>query len=454
MSDDRTPSSGENPASDQNDEFSSSTYSSQFPTAPPAAEENDPDVGPADAVTPGSETDWNATTVSTTPVAEPTVVLQDAPEAAVQTAPAYPGNAPQYAAEQAPRRRWGAGVLIVILALLAGLVGGAIGAAALDRFSGNGSNTAALVELPEGTIERVAADVLPSVVHISVGNASSGGNGTGIILSEDGLILTNHHVIELVEDGGDIVVSFSDGTRADASIVGSDWTTDLAVIRAAGVSDLQPARLGESESIQVGQQVVAIGSPFGLESTVTTGIVSALNRPVTSGGPDPEESTTWPAIQTDAAINPGNSGGPLVDLAGQVVGINTAIRTDSGRAGSIGLGFAIPIDLAKRVADLLADGQQVEHARIGIMVRAALADNQLVTTGAEIVEVTSGSAGDDAGLQEGDIITGLNDLPVVSGDALVAGIRQFQPGAEVELTVQRDGETITVAVTLGSDADD
>ena len=209
-----------------------------------------------------------------------------------------------------------------------------------------------------GSAEKVAATVLPSVVKITVISPQGSGSGSGIILSSDGEILTNNHVAEGAQ-GGRMTVSFDDGTTAPATIVGTDPLTDLAVIKAKGVSGLTPATLGHSDQLDVGEGVVAIGSPFGLDATVTTGIVSALHRPV-SVGESQGTATTYPAIQTDAAINPGNSGGPLVNMRGEVVGINSSIRsaaTTSGQAGSIGLGFAIPIDNALPVVDQLRKGE-------------------------------------------------------------------------------------------------
>ncbi len=218
----------------------------------------------------------------------------------------------------------------------------------------------------DASAETAAANVLPSVVKIYGTSSTESGSGSGIVLTTDGQILTNNHVAELGLNGGKLAVSFPNGETTSATIVGRDPLTDLAVIQAKGISDAKPATLGKSSTLQVGQPVVAVGAPFGLESTVTSGIVSALNRPVTTQGElanDP--STVFPAIQTDAAINPGNSGGPLVNSTGQVVGINSAIRTASdsgsgGQAGSIGLGFAIPIDEAVPIVEQLRNHQTAD----------------------------------------------------------------------------------------------
>ncbi len=313
-----------------------------------------------------------------------------------------------------------------------------------------------------GAIEAAAAMALPSVVKIYAAGAGGNGSGSGIILTSDGQILTNNHVVEVAADGGKLAVSFSDGTTAKATILGRDPLTDLAVIAAEDVSGLIPATLGDSDSLTVGDQVVALGAPFGLESTVTSGIVSALNRPVTSGG-DAESGTTtvFPAIQTDAAINPGNSGGPLIDLDGNVVGINSAIRTDSAtggaQGGSIGLGFAIPVSDAAAIVEQLRAGEPATHARIGVSVGNATDDVGL-PGGALVESVDEGTAAADAGLQKGDVITGVDGVAIPDSDSLVATVRSYRPGDMVTLTVtasQTDGEAVgeprQVEVELGSD---
>ncbi len=370
-------------------------------------------------------------------------------------------------ASSTKRRRGGLVLAGLVAAALVGAAAGFGGAALHDADDGGSTSptvsslsddSSSSSDLPQGTIEKVAAAVMPSVVQINVAGSTSqqgAGTGTGVIISDDGEILTNNHVIESAADGGSITVSFDDGSLAKAEIMGRDPKTDLAVVKAEGKSGLTPATLGSSEALQVGQEVVAIGSPYGLESTVTSGIVSALNRPVTSADESGSNSTVFPAVQTDAAINPGNSGGPLVDLDGRVIGINSAIRTSStGESGSIGLGFAIPIDLAKNVAAQLVDGKTVEHARIGVTVTAAVESDGITTVGAEVREVADGSAGDEAGLEVGDVITEVGGNPVASSDALVAAIRGYQPGDEVELTYVRDGKTETTTVTLDSDGGD
>jgi putative serine protease PepD len=310
-----------------------------------------------------------------------------------------------------------------------------------------------------GSIEKVAQNVLPSVVMINVSGPGGSGSGSGIILSSDGKILTNNHVAAVAGKTGQLSVAFNDGSHASAKILGTDPLTDTAVIQAQGVSGLTPATLGHSSSLQVGQGVVAIGSPFGLDATVTSGIVSALNRPVNVGQVSQGNATVYPAIQTDAAINPGNSGGPLVNLAGEVVGIDAAIQTatnttaSQGEPGSIGLGFAIPIDEVLPIVQEMIKGQTPTHARLGIGVEnAATASGALVTDGAKVAKVDTGSAAANVGLKAGDVITKIDNHPITSSDALVAIIRSYRPGDQVTVTYERGGSTHTVQVTLDSDA--
>ena len=364
-----------------------------------------------------------------------------------------------------PRRRGGPG--IVIAAVLAGALAGTAGAAGYTAATDDDTATPASAtsldttpvsnnssddEAADGAVEQVATAVQPSVVQINTSGPQGAGNGTGIIISADGQILTNNHVVESAASGGSITVLFNDGTTADATIVGRDPVTDVAVIQAEDVSGLQPATLGSSDDLEVGEEVVAIGSPFGLESTVTSGIVSALNRPVTASSTGETGATVFPAVQTDAAINPGNSGGPLVNMNGQVIGINSAIYGQSG--GSIGLGFAIPIDLARSIADQLVDGETPTHARIGISVTDAVESDQITTIGARIEEVSDDSAGADAGLEAGDVVTEVDGRRVTSANGLIALIRSYRPGDEVSVTYLRDGDEHETDVTLDSDEGD
>ncbi|WP_148573144.1 S1C family serine protease [Nocardioides caldifontis] len=369
----------------------------------------------------------------------------------------------------------GAGILAgaLVLGLLGG-VGGAAGYAALDddpaTSSSPSTRTVSPVRsggddspAPDGSPEAVAAQVLPSVVKITVVGGSSGvpqlggeeqqgGSGSGVIISSDGEILTNYHVVEVGGDEPRITVSFNDGSSASASVVGTDPLTDLAVIKADDVSGLTPAAIGDSDSLDVGEDVVAIGSPFGLQATVTSGIVSSLNRPVTVTGDSGD--TTYPAIQTDAAINPGNSGGPLVNLAGEVVGINSSIRTASsglgGEGGSIGLGFSIPISKVLPIVEQLRAGETPTHARLGVEVSNSGTEPGSAT-GAAVERVEEGSAADEAGLREGDVVTRVDDDVISDSESLVATIRGHRPDDEVTLTVVRGDETIELQATLDSD---
>jgi len=371
----------------------------------------------------------------------------------------------------------------------AGLGGAALWSALEDEPTSGGttSTTAQVVDqgdadAPAGSVQQVAAKVLPSVVKIEVSSAQGAGSGSGAILSADGVILTNAHVVEGAGENATLRVDFSDGSHASATVLGSDPLTDTAVIKAEGVSGLTPITIGKSENLDVGESVVAIGSPFGLDSTVTSGIVSALDRPVNVGSDEEGNATVYPAIQTDAAINPGNSGGPLVDMTGSLVGINSSIRSTSSstseEAGSIGLGFAIPIDSVVPVIDQLRAGEQATHARLGITVSDVGAassqqqqqpqdewgfglgqepeqqtpSQQATTDGAQVVEVGQSSAAREAGLENGDIITGIDDRQIASADALIATIRTYRPGDEVEVTYLRDGKSHTTKLTLDSDA--
>ncbi|MEY8014783.1 S1C family serine protease [Mycobacterium servetii] len=318
--------------------------------------------------------------------------------------------------------------------------------------------------MPADSVEQVAAKVVPSVVMLETDLGRQSEEGSGIILSSDGLILTNNHVVAAAAGPGPgkppagpvnpapkTTVTFSDGRTAPFTVVGTDPTSDIAVIRVQGVSGLTPISLGSSSDLRVGQPVVAIGSPLGLSGTVTTGIVSALNRPVSTTGEAGNQNTVLDAIQTDAAINPGNSGGALVNMSGQLVGVNSAIATlgaDSpdAQSGSIGLGFAIPVDQAKRIADELISSGKASHASLGVQVT-----NDKGSPGAKVVEVVQGGAAASAGLPKGVVVTKVDDRPINSADALVAAVRSKAPGDKITLTFEdpAGGGSRTVQVTLG-----
>lgn len=373
--------------------------------------------------------------------------------------PPWEAAAPVAAPPRKPRRGLAAAAVAGILLLGAGAgAGGAkLWTAANDEPSGNGApTTSAVVDngkpvVAEGTVASVAAKVLPSVVKIEVTGQEGSGSGSGIVLSSDGEILTNHHVVEMAETGGKMTVIFNDGSRAPATIVGTDALTDSALIKAENVKDLTPAGLGKSANLVVGQDVVAIGAPFGLNATVTSGIVSALERPVNVGTTSTGNATTYPAIQTDAAINPGNSGGPLVDMSGNVIGINSSIRTasdTSSAAGSIGLGFAIPIDELLPIVQQMRDGETPTHARLGIEVGSAQSGT---TLGAPVNKVNPGSTAAKAGLRQGDVITKVDDRLVDGADSLIATVRSYRPGDKVKMTWQRNGKEQSATLTLDSD---
>jgi putative serine protease PepD len=343
--------------------------------------------------------------------------------------------------------------ITLVAAAVGGGVGGVVGYTLGDdpaqAVNGSALDTARpaarqTTDAAAGSAEAVAAKVLPSVVQLQVRGGGQSGEGSGVVLSADGLVLTNNHVIEAAAgSGGRIVVVFSDGTRADGTIVGRDPSSDVAVVRAEGVSGRTAAELGRSDDLAVGQQVIAVGSPLGLSGTVTTGIVSSLNRPVRSGGRSSDQTTVMDAIQTDAAINPGNSGGPLVDTDGRVIGINSAIATlgNGSESGSIGLGFAIPIDQVRRIADELVTDGRATQAVLGVGIGDA-ADG-----GAQVGSVEAGGAADGAGITAGDVITKVGDRVIEDGDELVAAVRSHAPGDRITLTLQGGR---TVDVTLGS----
>ena len=396
------------------------------------------------------------------PTDQPSQSTPYGPQPEASAAPTAPTTPPA-------RGRRGFAAAVLSGALVAGAAAGFGGAAAWDALDTEGSTgsgvadatTAQVVDTgdapaADGSVEQVAAQVLPSVVKIDVATSQGEGSGSGIVLSSDGRILTNNHVVEGAGEGGRITVSFSDGSHADATVLGTDPLTDTAVIQAEDVDGLTPATMGKSGNVDVGQEVVAIGSPFGLDATVTSGIVSALNRPVNVGTDSAGNATVYPAVQTDAAINPGNSGGPLVDMEGHVIGINSSIRSSGSsysQAGSIGLGFAIPIDEVLEIVDQLSAGKTPTHAMLGIGVQDAATTSTAVriTDGAVVGEVTQGSAAEDAGLRSGDVITKVEDHEITSADSLIATVRSYRPGDAVSVTFQRDDQEQTATVTLESD---
>jgi len=400
--------------------------------------------------------------------------------------------------QQQPRRRRSSrvGVLVVGTAAVAVTVGAAaavgvvesgrttpdaaapgpvsIGQSSLTEGSGTGQPT---VAAPGGSVEQVSAKVLPSVVKLQIDSGQQHGEGSGIVLSSDGLILTNNHVVAAMgarsgpygqvpgdgqdptagpsgrtSDGVQATVTFSDGRTVPFTVVGVDPDDDIAVVRAQNVSGLTPITIGSSNDLRVGQNVVAVGSPLGLQGTVTTGIISALNRPLATGDEQSGQHSVMSAIQTDAAINPGNSGGALVDMNGDLIGVNSAIASlggaadsQGGQSGSIGLGFAIPVDQATRIANQLISTGTVQHASLGVQLSAG---NH--TRGAMVAAIAQGGPAAAAGLPKGAVITKVDNQVIDGAEALVAAIRSKAPGDTVTLAYDdQTGTSQTVQVTLG-----
>ena len=411
--------------------------------------------------------------------------------------------APTAVTADEPKKKSGAGKVVGLL-VAAALVGGAAGLggtwAGTELWSSAGQNTASSPSVVTvnntdkvNATTAIAAKVVPSVVTINVSSGSSGGTGSGVVLSADGYILTNTHVVTLDGATADATISVttSDGHVYEASVVGTDPTYDLAVIKLKGASGLTPIEFGDSSKINVGDQTVAVGAPLGLSNTVTTGIVSALNRSIeiaSSAAPDSgsgdgsdggngdsgngnspfyfdfgqgqtQQQTTdtikIAVIQTDAAINPGNSGGALVDGDGKLIGINVAIASAGGsssgsQSGSIGVGFSIPSDIAQRIADEIMKDGKATHGLLGASVQDAASVQGSTTTGAYIAEVTSGGAAANAGLQKGDIVTEFNGVPVSDSVDLTAQVRAAAAGSKATVTYVRDGKSSTTDVTLGT----
>jgi len=359
---------------------------------------------------------------------------------------------------------------IAVLALALGLTGGVAGSVIYNRTSDSSSafdnggtgpgldttsvNTDAPIEGGKTSVAAVAQELLPSTVQISAEyeGEEAGATGSGFVIDDDGHVITNNHVVEqAADDDGPIEIVDQDGNRYEASVVGRSPVYDLAVLYSDEAKQLKPAALGESLVLRVGDPVVAIGSPLGLAATVTAGIVSALQRPVTTGG-STAESSYINAVQTDAAINPGNSGGPLVNMLGQVIGVNSAIATTGGitggdQAGNIGVGFAIPIEQVRVTADQILRTGEARYPVIGAKVQTGQRDG----SGAEIDEVIDGTPAEDAGLEEGDVVVALDGQKVTDGIALIVSIRSHQPGETLTFTVVRDGDEKDIDVTLDSE---
>jgi len=358
-----------------------------------------------------------------------------------------------------PRRGLGAGAVIGmvvgagLIAVTAGTIGGGVGylvaretlpPATVEAPAAQAG--AILPSVMPGSIAEIAADVQPAVVQLNVVGGQGEGTGSGFVISDDGYIITNHHVAGVTGSGGSIEVAFSDGTTADGRLVGSNPGYDIAVVK-VNRTGMDSVPLGSSADLNVGDAVIAVGSPLGLTGTVTTGIVSALNRPVTAGGQG--ETAFINAIQTDAAINPGNSGGPLLNGNGEVIGVNSAIATmgvgSDGQAGSIGLGFSIPIDVAKRITQEIIETGSSATPIIGVTL-----DTTMTGPGALVQDVTAQGPADSAGLRTGDLITKVDGTVLSDATQLIVTIRSKAPGDTVTLSVERDGQTADLDLRLAS----
>ncbi|GGQ63413.1 S1C family serine protease [Streptomyces flaveolus] len=380
------------------------------------------------------------------------------------------------ASYQPPAPKSGRGGMVaalLIAALVAGGLGGGLGYTLAKNNDETGSTTVSAsdtggsVKRDAGTVAGVAAKALPSTVTIQAeGSNGEGGTGTGFVFDKQGHIVTNNHVVAEAVDGGKLSATFPDGKKYDAEVVGHAQGYDVAVIKLENApSDLNPLPLGDSDKVAVGDSTIAIGAPFGLSNTVTTGIISAKNRPVASSdGSASSKASYMSALQTDASINPGNSGGPLLDAQGNVIGINSAIQSTSsggfggaGQAGSIGLGFAIPINQAEFVAKQLIKTGKPVYAKIGASVSL-----EETTNGAKITEqgvsgsepVEPGGPAAAAGLKPGDVITELDDTVIDSGPTLIGEIWTHKPGDKVTVTYERGGKQHTTELTLGSKTGD
>ncbi|MED5800726.1 trypsin-like peptidase domain-containing protein [Gordonia sp. Z-3] len=363
------------------------------------------------------------------------------------------------------RPRAGVTKPIVVTALLAGLLGGVVGVGGSALLNNDDSGSVPVLSSAPDTANN-AADVKPgsvtyaaqiaskSTADIKVAGAQGSAVGSGIVLSPDGYVLTNNHVVAMAGNGSTIQVTTSDGKTYGAEVTGTSPSYDLAVIKLDGASGLTPAALGDSDGLQVGEQVVAVGSPENLSNTVTSGIVSALSRTVTAADESGSGVTVYNGLQTDTPINPGNSGGPLVNLKGQVVGVNSAVDTGQAASGGVqayGLGFAIPVNTAKRIGnELLQDGQATKPV---LGVSGSLTATDSAAEGAQISSVQSGGAADQAGIKQGDVITKIGDTPISNYADLMAQILTHTPGETVSVTVGSGSDARTVQVKLGSAVD-
>jgi putative serine protease PepD len=360
-----------------------------------------------------------------------------------------------------PGRRWwpwaAAGTALVV----GGVIGGVIVSA--TQSSGSTTTPSAPASASASTesvcaVTSVADDVIPSVVTISTKGSAGAGSGSGEVINTDGDILTNNHVIAVAANGGSVQVQFSDGTTDPATIVGRDPQTDLAVLKVATSQKLKAIALGSSETVKVGQPVVVIGAPLGLSGTVTSGIVSALDRTIQVPAENDTSALLVSAVQTDAAINPGNSGGAMVNCAGQLIGVPTAgatVPSSSGESsgGSIGLGFAIPVDVAKSIADEIIATGRVTHAFFGVQtvpIPPEAAAQAGVPQGLFVTGVVSGGPAATAGIRADDVIVSLNGKPATSNVQVQELTLTKKPGDTVDVEYSRAGKTTKTTVTLGT----
>jgi putative serine protease PepD len=403
-------------------------------------------------------------TTPATPVTPVEPVMPPAPAQAIpaEATPEQPAPAPSVttapvaAAPVSQRRGPGVFAVIVIAAITSLVVGTFAGLGGYLLGQGVDSSASTVVRLPQvsdtgsevttpgASIASIAAAELPSVVSIAATGANAAGSGSGFVIRSDGYILTNNHVVAIAT-GGKIEVVFNDGTRTKGEVIGTNPEYDIAVVK-VDKKGLPAMLIGNSDDVVVGDIAIAIGAPLGLDGTVTAGIISALDRPVTAG--DRNDTSFINAIQTDAAINPGNSGGPLLNGSGLVIGINSAIAsmaTGNSEAGNIGLGFAIPINTAKRIAEELIATGTSKTPIIGVNL-----DTSYEGPGAKVLEIIPNGPSEDAGLQKGDIITSLGGRQVEDATELVVAIRTYAPGDQVEVQIDRGGGDVTATITLGS----
>lgn len=356
-------------------------------------------------------------------------------------------SAPHRAEKRMPVRQ------AILLAIVVGIIAGAIGASSSGSLFGYSTRlvkSQSTIERPPTSVSGIAQRVLPSVVSIEAKDADGGATGSGFVISSDGYILTNNHVIATaVTSGGAINVRLQDGSSFPAKVVGRDSSYDLAVLRISK-RNLPALQFGDSEKVAVGDSVLAIGSPLGLTGTVTLGIISAKDRAVTAGESATDNSFIN-ALQTDAAINPGNSGGPLVDATGAVIGVNSAIATVGSsvgsQAGSIGLGFAIPINQARKTAEQLIKDGKATYPVIGVSV-----DMSFAGVGAQISKksdaILPGGPAAKAGLKGGDVITSFDGKAIASAEELIVAIRAQDVGDTVTVIYSRNSKVYTVSLTL------